>query len=196
MALLLLIHPTLRRIYNHFRPITTGPTRQKGGSGVYISAAEGQARLRQRLSFDTAFVVIFLFVLHGFSAFKIYTILYINFNIATKLPRRYVPAATWIFNVGTLFANELSDGYPYEKIVALISPMSGPTSLEKGAVQENWGTWLDNHGGLMSRWEILFNISVLRLISFNIDYYWSQDNNNSPLEVSNPIFRVRYQATN
>jgi protein-cysteine N-palmitoyltransferase HHAT len=25
----------------------------------------------------------------------------------------------------------------------------------------------------MHRWQILFNITTLRLISFNMDYYWS-----------------------
>jgi D-alanyl-lipoteichoic acid acyltransferase DltB (MBOAT superfamily) len=36
----------------------------------------------------------------------------------------------------------------------------------------------------MSRWEILFNITILRLISFNLDYYWSLDRRSgSPIEV-------------
>lgn len=194
MSLLLTIHPTLRRIYNYFRPLSTGPKKQNGTSGSYISAAEGEARMRQRLSFDSVFVVVFLFALHGFSAFKVFFILYLNYNIATRLPRRYVPAATWIFNICTLFANELSDGYKYEKIAAFLS---GP---ENGITSRNWGTWLDDHSGIIPRWEIPFNISVLRLISFNLDYYWSLDTTSSPLEVHIPIFLEihlgKFQATN
>lgn len=40
------------------------------------------------------------------------------------------------------------------------------------------GEWMDGFGGLMGRWEILFNIIVLRLVSFSLDYYWSLDGRN------------------
>lgn len=64
--------------------------------------------------------------------------------------------------------------------------MLQPTLSDSGAEkQSNWGTWLDSHGGLIPRWEILFNITVLRLISFNLDYYWSLDYNSaSAIEVT------------
>lgn len=36
----------------------------------------------------------------------------------------------------------------------------------------------------MSRWEVLFNITILRLISFNLDYHWSlKDGVVDPVEV-------------
>jgi protein-cysteine N-palmitoyltransferase HHAT len=139
--------------------------------------------MNQRSSFDYGFALIFLGALHGFSALKVIIILYLNFSIATRLPRQYVPAATWIFNIGTLFANELCDGYKFSKIVEFISS-AGPGSVEKGPELQNWGTWLDSYSGIMSRWEILFNITVLRLISYNMDYYWSLNRRSgSPLEV-------------
>jgi hypothetical protein len=137
--------------------------------------------LEQRASFDFGFALIFLVALHGFSAIKVLTILFANYCIATRLPRKYAPAATWIFNVSTLFANELSEGYKYAKMAAYISPIAvdgAETSLH------SWGSWLDSYGGIMSRWEILFNLTVLRLISFNLDYYWSLDRRGgSPIEV-------------
>jgi D-alanyl-lipoteichoic acid acyltransferase DltB (MBOAT superfamily) len=40
----------------------------------------------------------------------------------------------------------------------------------------------DDFGGIMWRWQILFNFSTLRLISFNMDYYWSC-HNGTTLEV-------------
>ena len=88
-----------------------------------------------------------------------------------------MPAATWIFNIGILFANEFSRGYPY----AAIAQMLSLKVRENGAPVENWGTWLDSHGGLIPRWHILFNLTILRLISFNLDYYWSRQI--SPVEV-------------
>lgn len=31
----------------------------------------------------------------------------------------------------------------------------------------------DDYGGLLPRWHISYNISMLRLISFNMEYYWA-----------------------
>jgi hypothetical protein len=139
--------------------------------------------LEQRASFDFGFAFIFLAALHGFSGLKVMTILFANYCIATRLPRKYVPAATWIFNISTLFANELSDGYKFTKVAAYISPLT-PGALESDSFIHSWGAWLDSYGGIMPRWEILFNLTVLRLISFNLDYYWSLDRRGgSPIEV-------------
>ena len=138
--------------------------------------------MEQRISFDVPFSLVFLAALHGFSMFKIVAILYLNYRLAKQLPRQYVPAATWIFNVGILFANELSRGYSYETILSTFLPT--PTVSEKGETPRNFGHTLDSYGGLIPRWEVLFNFTVLRLISFNMDYYWSLNSRTgSPLEV-------------
>ncbi|KAH7124424.1 MBOAT, membrane-bound O-acyltransferase family-domain-containing protein [Dactylonectria macrodidyma] len=42
-----------------------------------------------------------------------------------------------------------------------------------------FGNWLDSFLGILVRWEILFNTTILHLISFNLDYYWSRDRSNS-----------------
>lgn len=151
--------------------------------GLTPSAA-ADARLHQRVSFDVMFAVIFLSALHGFSMFKILAILYANYCIGTKLPRQYVPAATWIFNVGTLFTNELSQGYSYATIFGTFLPS---TVSEKEQPVSNFGHTLDSYGGLIPRWEVLFNFTILRLISFNLDYYWSLNSRaSSPIEVPQP----------
>lgn len=182
------MHPLLRKAYDSFWRAGTytnvRPSNSLGGqlSHGLSSSAAADARLEQRLSFDVPFSVIFLAALHGFSVFKIIAILYLNYSIAKRLPREYVPAATWIFNLGTLFANELCRGYSYENILAAFLPT--PTVSEKGELSRNFGHTLDSYGGLMSRWEVLFNFTVLRLISFNLDYYWSLNSKvGSPLEV-------------
>jgi protein-cysteine N-palmitoyltransferase HHAT len=140
--------------------------------------------LEQRASFDFGWAFIFLGALHGFSAVKIILILYLNFSVATRLPRKYVPVATWVFNIGTLFANELSDGYKFGKMAAYIQPLESG-GLDSGNVFHASAAWLDSYGGIISRWEILFNLTVLRLISYNLDYYWSLDRRGgSSIEVS------------
>ncbi|KAI9848012.1 MAG: glycerol transporter [Thelocarpon superellum] len=187
LFLLLAIHPLLRRLYDTVYADGQQERHHESSSGAKESlgtAAAADRRLHQRVSFDIRFAVLFLCALHGFSALKVFLILYLNYTLATKLPRAYVPVATWIFNICLLFANELSNGYPYSRIADLLQPM--PASVDADADgASNWGTWLDSYGGLMPRWHILFNITVLRLISFNLDYYWSLERRgSSPVEVS------------
>lgn len=178
LGLLLVFHPLLRKLYNYVRPIPlrNGSPRVNGNS--YLSVADGEANLEQRASFDFGFAMIFLAAMHGFSILKVLFILSINYGIATRLPKKFIPAATWIFNIATLFANEVSDGYQFARIADYAAPLDYHSSLH------SLGTWLDGYSGIMSRWHILFNITVLRLISFNLDYYWSLDRRaGSPAEV-------------
>ena len=109
-------------------------------------------------------------------------ILYLNFTLCTLLPKGQIPVATWVFNIGMLFANELCSGYKYAQIAQLTTSWLASSGVGPSGT---WGTWLDSYGGLIARWEILFNITVLRLISFNLDYYWSlQTREGSAIEVS------------
>jgi hypothetical protein len=189
MLFLLILHPCLRRGYSAIFPVKESPkpsssqlNTPNGDIALLSASTAANARLEQRLSFDLYFALIFLCALHGFSAIKILLILYTNFLLATRLPKNYVPAATWIFNLGILFANELCKGYKFGTVAGMLQPTLSDSGAEK---QSNWGTWLDSHGGLIPRWEILFNITVLRLISFNLDYYWSLDYNSaSAIEVT------------
>ena len=171
LAVVLVLHPILRRVSEYL----TGTPRS-----AKIST-EATARFRSRITFDFIFALLFIAVLHGFSAFKIFVILYTNFNIATMLPRSYIPAATWIFNIATLFANELAHGYSFSDLATAILPSFSSVG--------DWGKGMDSYGGLLPRWEILFNFTVLRMISFNLDYYWSLDRDRagSPVEVRSSL---------
>lgn len=181
MAIVVLLHPLLRRIYNLAFPIrnpTPNPDKNpKAANTSQDSVISADERFIQRTSFDLYFALIFLAVLHGFSALKILFILYINFKIATRLSKEYIPAVTWVFNIGILFVNEFCHGYHYASIAGTLFPFSASASA--------WGKHFDKYGGLIPRWEILFNFTILRLISFNMDYYWSLDRSrsSSPVEV-------------
>jgi hypothetical protein len=156
------------------------------------SSAAAEARMDQRISFDYWFAHVFVLALHGTSTIKILPILFINYQIATKLPKPYIPAATWIFNIGTLFANELCGGYKFTPMVAHFIPK--PQFAQRNHPAMIWAVWMDRRGGLIPRWEVLFNITVLRLISFNLDYYWSLDmRGGSPIEVSLDVCYIRKQ---
>lgn len=125
-------------------------------------------RFNRRVTYDLGFAIAFLLALHGISAFKILIILYLNYAIGTApLSKPTVAGLTWIFNIGILFANELARGYEFRRNVPALG-------------------WLDAYGGLIPRWEVLFNFTVLRLIAFNFDYIWAQGRGaSSLLEVSN-----------
>ena len=191
LFVVLTLHPLLRRLYDSIRNNEPDPSAKPipdSADSLESSAAESataDGRMNQRISFDVGFSVIFLLALHGFSALKVLLILYINFTLVTRLRKEYVPMVTWIFNIGILFANELAKGYLYSDIANIVLPQqaSAESAIEHGP-KANWGAVLDSYGGLIPRWEILFNVTVLRLISFNFDYVWSLNRGtSSPVEV-------------
>ncbi|KAI9721426.1 MAG: glycerol transporter [Chrysothrix sp. TS-e1954] len=165
IGVVVIAHPLLRRLFDTvYQSIYRSPPPSQASHEAQLDA-----HLSQRISYDTIFGAIFLVVLHGFSALKVLLLLYINFCIATKLPRNAVPAVTWTFSLIVLFGNEELEGYPWPWLGGFLG------------LQE-WGHWLDSFGGLMPRWEVLFNVTVLRLISYNLDFYWSLEDK-SPSDV-------------
>lgn len=178
LLFLLTVHPLLRRAYERFTFRNTVPAVSPPGISA-ISTISPQSRMGARISFDLAFAVLFIPALHGVSALKILVILCANYEMITLLPRRYAGPATWLFNVGILFANELSSGFKVARAAAWLSPPQAAAVDGKSAGSTSeamlWGQWIDGYGGLIPRWEILFNITILRLISFNFDYLWSRD---------------------
>ena len=188
LFIVMALHPLLRKLfnalYNEPKTLSLGKSKEMlDGSGSSLDSEHCNAndRMNQRITFDVGFSLLFLVALHGFSALKVLVILYTNYVLATNLRREYVPAVTWIFNIGTLFANELGQGYPYATIANTILPRASSGDGNK----DNWGSYLDSYGGLIPRWEILFNVTILRLISFNFDCIWagSRSGSSSPIEV-------------
>ncbi|KAL4970698.1 putative glycerol:H+ symporter (Gup1) [Aspergillus stella-maris] len=165
LLVLLVVHPSLRRVYEHF-------SRESSANNVSSISTTADARAARRIRFDYFFALIFITALHGISAIKILVILYLNYRIAKNFPRKIVPAATWTFTIGTLFANEFCQGYPLARIVKF---WTAADAAGQQSVLLQWAQHLDSFGGLMPRWEVLFKITILRLISFNMDYYWSLD---------------------
>lgn len=177
MAVILVLHPVLRRVSEKF---SGGTEAVDGGSKREdVGEQRAEARMQSRIRFDLAFAAVFLLTLHGISAFKVLLILSVNYKIATGLPRQYMAAATWIFNIGILFANELCRGYPLAGVASLILPSTTTNADSKAELDMGWGAWLDSYGGLLPRWEVLFNITVLKMIAFNFDYLWSLDRSDS-----------------
>ncbi|KAG9004573.1 glycerol transporter [Tulasnella sp. JGI-2019a] len=119
-----------------------------------------------QVPFTAVFSLLMLIGLHGSSSIKIVIILAINYGIAKALKGSpAAPFATWCFNMVILFMNELHDGYKF----AAIHP-----GLEI----------LDSMRGFYPRWNVSFNITMLRLVSFSMDYYWACRNPKNASDIS------------
>ncbi|ORZ00156.1 MBOAT, membrane-bound O-acyltransferase family-domain-containing protein [Syncephalastrum racemosum] len=123
-------------------------------SGSHLPAKRKDQPLH-RIHFFFLSSLVIVTILHGTSALKILFIVSVSYAIGQCTGGSiWNPALTWIFNLGILFMNEWNDGY---KFASLLGP-----SL----------AWLDEYNGIQPRWHILFNFCMLRLVSFNMDYYW------------------------
>ncbi|KAL6307438.1 MBOAT, membrane-bound O-acyltransferase family-domain-containing protein [Sparassis latifolia] len=132
---------------------------------VYTHSAKRYMSLRPlnntyHVPFLFTFSILMLLGLHGTSIVKIFAIVTANYGIAkTCRASKFGPLLTWIFNAAVLFANERNEGYRF----ASMHP-----SLEM-----LYGSPQDSIEGIYPRWHISFNITMLRLVSFNMDYYWA-----------------------
>jgi protein-cysteine N-palmitoyltransferase HHAT len=201
LALLLILHPLLRRAYDTFwlSSVYTGDgqRQKKRADGALTqglsSLQAADARLEQRISFDFYVGLIFIAALHGFSALKVLGILYLNYRIARDAPKNWATGMTWAFNIGILFANEFANGYPFGSLFKVILPGAGDDMI-----LVKFGSLLDSYGGLIPRWHVFFKVTILRLISFNMDYLWGakSERSGSPIEVSKSRFESKRPMIN
>ncbi|KTW30410.1 uncharacterized protein T551_01693 [Pneumocystis jirovecii RU7] len=112
--------------------------------------------IRRRTLYNNIFSFIFLIILHGTSIIKIYIIACFSYSISyIFLNSRLNPILTWFFNIFILFLNDIYKGYSFGSIYYKLS-------------------FFDRYSGLVPRWQIHFNFTILRLISYNLDRYWSR----------------------
>ncbi|OLY84166.1 Glycerol uptake protein 1, partial [Smittium mucronatum] len=101
------------------------------------------------------FSTIFLCVVFGFSIIFIMLIISLNYYLAVHVfaGTKFGYFGIFSFNMGVLFMNEIYRGYSFGSI----SPSMA---------------WMDNHRGIFTRWDVTFNITMLRMVSFGLDYHW------------------------
>lgn len=99
--------------------------------------------LEKRSHFDFGFGLVFLFAAHGTNSTKILTHILINYAIGRYVKNpKWAYWLTWVYGILSLFIN---DSY-------------------RNAIL--------NHGfkGIIERWDVFFNFTLLRMLSFNFDY--------------------------
>ncbi|KAJ7229406.1 MBOAT, membrane-bound O-acyltransferase family-domain-containing protein [Mycena haematopus] len=107
------------------------------------------------LPFNLGASVVMLIALHGTSALKIFAILTGNYLISKSFGgSKSGPICSWILNVVVLFLNDWYSGYRFGALAPSL-------------------VFLDSFEGIYPRWHISFNITMLRLVSFSMDYYWA-----------------------
>ncbi|AGO13091.1 AaceriAFL067Wp [[Ashbya] aceris (nom. inval.)] len=108
----------------------------------------------QKLTFDLYFGLFFIVMAHGVNTIRVLIHAIIMFGLA-RIFRNQRKAATllcWAYGIGTLFFNNKYDTYPFGNILPFLS-------------------FLDtSYKGLIERWDVFYNFTLLRILSFNLDY--------------------------
>lgn len=102
----------------------------------------------KRTHFDFVFGLAFLYTAHGTNSLRILIHLLISYAIAKKIPNHKVATyLTWIYGILSLFLNAQFRSMPF-----------GIAAIDNG------------FKGIIARWDVFFNFTMLRMISFNLDY--------------------------
>ncbi|SNX87280.1 probable GUP1 - Multimembrane-spanning protein essential for proton symport of glycerol [Melanopsichium pennsylvanicum] len=129
-----------------------------------------------RIPFLTVFSAIFIFALHGFNSLKLLLILATNYGLAKALGgTRIAPVVFFSFNISMLFAVHWNDGFEYSHMSPTLS-------------------FLEVFKGLLPRWQINFNITMLRLVSFAMDYHWAKVEANAGGQAGRAIGEVERES--
>lgn len=101
-----------------------------------------------RISFDMVFGLLYAYVLHGSNCVRIAVHVLVMFAMARFIERpKVAKLALWTYGVATLFVNHEWKEMP----------------LHVG--------FLDNgFQGIVARWDVFYNFSLLRILSYNLDY--------------------------
>ncbi|XP_045796621.1 membrane-bound O-acyltransferase gup1-like isoform X2 [Trifolium pratense] len=96
----------------------------------------------------------YLSYLHGACVIFVLSIATINFLLVKIFARKkYFPLIIWSYNIFFLLCNRIYEGYSFS------------------VFGQQW-RFLDKYRGSF-RWHICFNFVVLRMISFGLDYHWT-----------------------
>ncbi|KAJ2834170.1 glycerol transporter, partial [Coemansia sp. 'formosensis'] len=123
-------------------------------AGEFLRAPAMVRGFLPTLWFPFVFATCFAVGLSGVSTVFIVLIAGGNYFLAKQFGgRRWAPALFWVYNMAVLFANEYYRGYEFGRMAESLA-------------------WLDGWRGVLRRWDVTFNITMLRMVSFAMDYHW------------------------
>ncbi|KAH3667422.1 hypothetical protein OGAPHI_003071 [Ogataea philodendri] len=109
----------------------------------------------ENITFDFVFGLVFLFGAHGFNCLRILFHAAVMYALGRVPIKKLSIALLWIYGIGTLFLNDRYRQVRFSQIVPGLESM-------------------DSFKGLIERWDVFFNFTLLRLLSFNLDYLWRE----------------------
>ncbi|CAI4052933.1 putative O-acyltransferase SKDI_16G0890 [Saccharomyces kudriavzevii IFO 1802] len=131
-----------------------------------------------RINFDFACGLIFICFMYGVNSIKLLTHALIFFTLVHLLKRKRMMAAftIWSYGIFTLFINQKVKNVPFNSIATMLEPM------------DHW------YKGIIPRWDLFFNFTLLRLLSYCMDFLerWHEQLSPQPsidYECSRPEFR-------
>lgn len=107
-----------------------------------------------RLNFDFFFGFVFAFAVHGVNVVKIMGHVLICFTLVRlfKGNKTLATIVLWGYGIGSLFINSNYRTYPLGSILPVLSFVD--TGFK----------------GIVARWDVFYNFTLLRVLSFNLDY--------------------------
>ena len=117
-----------------------------------------------KISFDFACGLVFVCFMYGINSVKLLTHAFIFFTLVHSLKRKRLTAAfaIWSYGIFALFINQRIKSFPFNNIAIILSPM------------DQW------YKGIVPRWELFFNFTLLRLLSYSMDFLERWDEQLSP----------------
>lgn len=116
-----------------------------GLMAAYLALSYIIKRQNADITLKCALGLLFVFVLHGFNVVKIMVIVGVNYAITKRARELRRPLYLWLWALGVLFVTEWFEFPFFPKDLFL---------------------------GFYKRWNIVFKITVLRMISYGMDYHW------------------------
>ncbi|KAK6465181.1 MBOAT, membrane-bound O-acyltransferase family-domain-containing protein [Scheffersomyces coipomensis] len=102
----------------------------------------------KRTYFDFVFGIVFIIGAHGTNSLRILIHVLIIYGLAKYIPSNKIAViAVWVYGISTLFIN---DNFRTVKF--------GISAIDNG------------FSGIISRWDVFFNFTLLRMLSFSLDY--------------------------
>lgn len=114
-----------------------------------------------KLKFDMFFGLFFLFIAHGFNSLRILAHMMVMYSIVHLLKRKrhWATCLTWVYGISILFINDKYRNLPFGSLLPFLKSID---QLK--------------FNGIIERWDVFFNFTLLRLISYNLDYLERWDN--------------------
>ena len=134
--------------------------------GAYTQVGSGgmgspSARIARRI-FLVVFTAGFVSALHGSNTPKLLACCAINYVLIKAFGGTvFATPVIWTFNIVVLYLVHFYDGFDLTVLSSLFGPL-----------EHSWK-------GLLPRWQINYNITMLRLVSFGLDYHWAKQEQQS-----------------